>query len=461
MPPIDSSDDDVFSGSSSKMLHAKTLSPRRSPSRQSILPRRSTTSLRGPSSLAQAMDEDAANGSGRHSLAHELAVALMPEPSAGSKLLAEEFGIEYDEGAEGIDEQPEEEASAVDNGSTLADQIGRQPVDVQEEHVPLTLSVDIPSEIDPSFGSPVATRQRRPKPEQDAMDILAQDLEKTEKFLSHLRHIDVDATSASHAQPPLEKIASDMIRRINETARDREEQVRELLEYERQFRKIAGEVNGNDILGQLDELEDLEGDLLDPPSSMEAPKPAEKTLGTVVEESQSYNNDWETDPDRNHLGDEDDEDDDPDILAIKDTFPQPPPIVGPPTPGKTIPQLTHLRTFTASLVTSLTAISEHAQVNGAATADAGRKIRALKNKLGDWRTEWDSAEQSRIKIERWEAGIQDADDNSVPGTPTTATRSPGARRRLDGRKVVQEYLHGFEQVLLEASQKTQAIMAAS
>lgn len=36
-------------------------------------------------------------GSRQHSLAHELAYALMPEPSAGSKLLAEELGIEYDE----------------------------------------------------------------------------------------------------------------------------------------------------------------------------------------------------------------------------------------------------------------------------------------------------------------------------------------------------------------------------
>ena len=32
------------------------------------------------------MDEDAPNG--MHSLAHELAIALMPEPSAGQKMLA-------------------------------------------------------------------------------------------------------------------------------------------------------------------------------------------------------------------------------------------------------------------------------------------------------------------------------------------------------------------------------------
>ena len=46
--------------------------------------------------------------SGKHSLAHELAAALMPEPSMGSRSLAEEFGIEYDEGAEGIDESTQD-----------------------------------------------------------------------------------------------------------------------------------------------------------------------------------------------------------------------------------------------------------------------------------------------------------------------------------------------------------------
>lgn len=405
------------------------------------------------------MDESAANGNGRHSLAHELAVALMPEPSTGSKLLAEEFGIEYDEGAEGIDEEPEGAEPAVDGSTEPADQLGSEPLEPPRAVTPPALSVDIPSEIDPSFGSPVSTRRRRPKPEQDAMDVLAHDLEKTEKFLSHLRGIDSDM-SASHTLPPLEKFASDIIRRINETARDREGQVRALLEYDREFRKIAGEVNGNDVLGQLDEWEPLDDDLFDKPFSTEAPKPTEKALRAVVEESQSsYNNDWETDPDRNHLGDEDEDDDaDPQTPAVKDTFPPPPLVVGPPTPAKAIAQLTHLRTFTASLVSSLTTISEHTQINSAATAETGRKIRALKNKIGGWRTEWDSAEQSRLRIERWEAGIQDG-ENSVPGTPTT--RSPGARRRLDGRKVVQEQLHGFEQALLEASLKTQAIMAAS
>ncbi len=53
-------------------------------------------------------------------------------------------------------------------------------------------------------------------------------------------------------------------------------------------------------------------------------------------------------------------------------------------------------------------------MNGAATTEAGRKIRALKNKMGGWRTEWDSAERSRLKIERWEAGLAEGEDTEAP-----------------------------------------------
>jgi hypothetical protein len=81
-------------------------------------------------------------------------------------------------------------------------------------------------------------------------------------------------------------------------------------------------------------------------------------------------------------------------------------------------------------------------VNGAATTEAGRKLRALKNRLGGWLTDLDSAERSRLRIERWEA------DGDVEGA-----------RRVDGRDVVAEHLREFERVLFEANAKAQAIMA--
>ncbi|KAJ7899338.1 hypothetical protein B0H13DRAFT_1572861, partial [Mycena leptocephala] len=101
-------------------------------------------------------------------------------------------------------------------------------------------------------------------------------------------------------------------------------------------------------------------------------------------------------------------------------------------------QLSDLRTLTTSLIVSLTSVSEHAQVNGAATAEAGRKLRALRNRLGGWRAE-SGADRARAA---------DAD----------AQRGWG--KRIDGRTAVAEHLSAFERALAEAV-KTKAIMVVS
>ena len=429
-------DDDL--ATNSHFLAASSSKPRtKSLSRQSNhhhLPNlRSTTvnSPRTPSNLANVINNDSLNGL-HHSLAHELAVALMPEPSAGSKLLAEEFGIDYD------DATP---------SSFADDEMHAVPASDASFH-------DLPAE-------PEVYSQK--EPEHDAMEVLAQDLHSTDKFLGHLRTLDVDPGSFAAQQPVLEKLASDVIRRMNETVRSREAQVRELLECEREFRKIAGEMGGSDVLGQLDGLEQLE-DLSEPPQALEPTKTEHRQhLDTLEEETistrsltlhhQLQNSDWELDPDIHRLGDEVDGSE----LAtspIKDSFLPAPSIVGPPTPASAIPQLAHLRSCTTSLVSSLSTISEHAQVNRAATTEAGRKIRALKNKIGGWRTDWDSAERSRIKIDRWEAGIGDGEDLELPSSLLRPTS-----KRTDGRRVVEEHLHAFQLALADAALKTQTIMA--
>ncbi|KAJ7227825.1 hypothetical protein B0H12DRAFT_1212958 [Mycena haematopus] len=358
--------------------------------------RRSTASLRALSSSSTLADS---GGGGGFSLAHELAVAMMPEPSAGSKLLAEEFGIEFDEGAEGID------------GPAIH-------IHDAEHEVP-----------------------------QDAMQVLAQDLESTDNFLAHLRRLDADAslppstssasflTSSSSAsstshQPVLERLASDVIRRINDTARDREGQLRELLEYEREFRRIGAEVGGQDVLGRLDELDLPAPDDEPPPpaAAMVAELDAQQEDSPVARPKhlRAFSQDWETDPDFDRLGDHVEGETDPayDHEHEHDdgSPPASPPAAHPsfasslsshppasttskppstPTPAHlAATHLAALRALTTSLAASLTALSEHAQVNAAATADAGRKLRALRNRLGGWRGEWEGAERSRGRIER-------------------------------------------------------------
>lgn len=310
MPSYDTLESgDVFGASSSRFLAPSV--PRKQPSKQNINARRSSASLRG-SSLAQSLEDDTANG--RHSLAHELAVALMPEPSAGSKLLAEEFGIEYDEGAEGIDQNPQHEEEPLQNGHHDSVQ---DAFDVSEGGTSPAFTIDAPVsddpdldiQLDPSFGTPVKPKAPSSRiPDQDPMTVLAQDLEYTEKFLSQLRRLD----SGAAAQSNLEQLASDMIRRINDTARDREGQVRELLECEREFRKISGELGGNDVLGQLDELEDM---IEEPPQTEPQHDARNKTFDIIHEESLSSSQiigggtDWEADLDRDRerMAEEDDE----------------------------------------------------------------------------------------------------------------------------------------------------------
>ncbi|KAF8817466.1 hypothetical protein BYT27DRAFT_6813359 [Phlegmacium glaucopus] len=452
--------------------HFLAPSHRKSLSRQSgIANRRSTSSLRTPSNLANVIEDDSLNGR-HHSLAHELAVALMPEPSAGSKLLAEEFGIEYDDGAEGIDQvqnyNGQHDAAQVVVGDaaalSFADEMQAESASDASFHDLPSEPEDLSQDYDPGFRN-LATRSRnethQKEPEHDPMEVLAQDLHSTDKFLGHLRTLDVDSGSSA-AQPMLEKLASDVIRHMNETVRNRETQVRELLGYEREFRKIAGEVGGSDVLGQLDELEHIE-DLSEPSQVVEPTKTDHRHhLDTLEEETsptrslishQLHASDWELDPDRHRLGDEVDGSE-PATSPIKDSFLPAPSIAGPPTPASAIPQLAHLRSYTTSLVSSLSTISEHAQVNGAATTEAGRRIRALKNKIGGWRTDWDSAERSRIRIERWEAGIGDGEDLESPASLLRPTS-----KRTDGRRIVEEHLHAFELALADAALKTQTIMA--
>lgn len=482
--------DDVYT-SNSHMLAPP--SPYRKPnSRHNLSAGRSSTSLRNPSNLSLETEEESDNGR-HHSLAHELAVALMPEPSAGSKLLAEEFGIEFDEGAEGIDETPSshhselnaEDFSFADPGfsdptfadpevpsfaSELATSAGDDASPYPEHHdTGPRHEYDEYDYDDPSFRSATPSSSRlkeeEKKPEQDAMLILAQDLESTEKFLGHLRTVDSDHGSGTQQHvPALEGLASDIIGTINASIREREGHVRDLLEYDREIKKIAAALGGSDILGQLDELP-YEEDLIDKPQRPDVSRNNSRNLDPVEEEPRSptvryahsrTTSDWDFEAER-RLGDEDDETTtEPATSPIKDAFPPPPSLHVTPTPASVVPQLNHLRSITASLVSSLSTISEQAQVNGAATTEAGRKIRALKNKIGTWRTEWDSAERSRLKIEKWEAGFVERDGGDAQDTtPMTPTRS----KRIDGRKIVEEHLRAFKLAVEEASLKTQAIMA--
>lgn len=387
---------------------------------QSSSPRKSMRASEPLSSLDQTMPN------GAHSLAHELAVALMPEPGSGSRMLAEEFGIEYDEGAEGIDDDDcvrgHEEREVNVQGDSLANEIGNSLADEMggssladelggSRSTDEDADEDAEDSLDGDDDDDLLIPKRR---DQDAMEILAQNLASTDQFLAHLRAVDAlptlssahtsDAASSAHV---LERLASDMIRAINEATKERESQVRELIAYEREFRRLSTEVGGNEVLCELDDIDEGDGES----------EPAPAKLAAVAEEDElesSYAPSLPSSPQK------------PSFAASQ-----------PSSAAAPLPHLVQLRTHTAALLSSLTTISEQAQVNGAATADSGRRIRALKNRFGGLRGEWEGAERSRGRIERWE---QEGAD-------------------LDCRRVAEEHMIAFQQAIDEAGVKTQAIMA--
>lgn len=254
----------------SQMLSPKSQAAKRSSTLQQ---RRSSTVLRQPDFDGDDDDHDtlAPPSSSRISLAHELAAALMPDSHSSSRLLADEFGIEFDEGDEEGAGEDDEEAQRQEmeyQDSHHSNEPGSEyafgePQRVLQPTPAKGSQSRSPAHFADELSPPQNTRRERSPPtfEQDPLVVLSQTLKSTDLFLNQLRRVDVDAPSAStpHHEPRLERAAADMLRNINETTRTREGQVRELLECEREFRKIAGELGGNDLLGDLDALEYVDG----------------------------------------------------------------------------------------------------------------------------------------------------------------------------------------------------------
>jgi hypothetical protein len=463
-------------------LYATSKPPRKSPLTHTIKLRGSNLSLRQPQSLANDFhgdQNDNQQASSRFSLAHELAAALMPDSNSASRSLADEFGIEFDEEAEGIEEEAQQEGEnelPVPSTDPSADLVSPRR---EEEPQSRTIgSPQAPTFVNEVQGNP-APRQPLPPVvfEQDPLVVLAQTVKSTDLFLGHLRRMDADAVPvpAGPHEPSLERLATDVIRHIDEVTRAREGQVRELYECDREFRKISGEPRGNDILGDLEDLDPIEG-LVD--ESMTSPDGIEEEISP--RQPRPLSAVWEDAGDPHSLDRYEDprdtfEEEDlfEDRSPVTDQFlPPPPPKTGPTTPSSTIPHLLHMRTVTRSLVNTLGTISEQSQVNGVAMMEAGRKLRALKHRIEEWREESESAERSRIRVEKWEAGIWDdssepalsaatssREDSPAPGTPGASPTPAGTGKRVNARKIVEEQLKAFELVLEEAANKTKAIMA--
>lgn len=383
----------------------------------------------------------------------------MPDPAGGaSRLLAEEFGIEYDAGAEGIDDDSltrhsNGDANAdgvhgkvLDSGASLADELGEStPGGSLAAELGSVMDDELYGQDDGGTGdqSDVGGASddedddaiRRAALAQDAMEVLAQNLASTDKFLAHLRAIDTTFT--------LENLTTDMISGINDAVHDREGQVRELFSHDRDLKRIATEVGGMDVLGDLDPLEPCLCEDEPERQAQESFKLESVTEEEEIVDGESvYAPSLPSSPKKPFFAPASTSTSSPSFASLSSSKPlnkasqQPQSSIS--TLNATLPSMTHMRSHTASFLASLTIISEQSQVNSAATADAGRKIRSVKNQLAKWKTETEGAERSRLKIEKWEA------------------ESVGRR---DGRVVVDEHMRAFAKAISRAGTKTQAIMA--
>ncbi|KAF8598299.1 hypothetical protein BDV93DRAFT_526826 [Ceratobasidium sp. AG-I] len=429
------------------------------------------------------------------SLAHELAAAVMSEPS-DSRALADELGLEFDA------EEEEEGVEAEDGGHGLGEGLDRDEhelggmMGMDMGNYAVGPEIDTPSrpsrgrgdtlnghghahhldldsdfESSPTKSNPPPSLSFAPStPAVDPIDTLKENVLFIDRFITQLQHIDTDpstpakpSTSSSHhprlssvhvttVEPAVERIASDIIRHIDDARREREEQLRDLVNFEREFRKIDSDPGGADRLGSLEPLEDVT--LVDA-----APQLAyhSRTLDAVTEDD--FEERWESQRDPHDVFDDEEEDkhDDPAYRSPRKNrtraaslLPPPPPYPsGPLTPSSTLPHLAHMRTVSQILATSLSGLSEHVQVNGAAAAEAGRKLRALKNKVGDLQAEWTSAEESMVRIEKSEKDLG-WDKAEGEGLDLSGTR-------VDGRAVVKEISASFFAQLAQVEMKVQAM----
>ena len=134
------------------------------------------------------MDDSASPSSAKHSLAHELAAALLPEPSKSSRSFAEEFGLEFDEGAEGIDGPTPHDSGyegydrreEPDGQMDLGDELGQPPLVLEPDEDPALYDPEAFSahaingaadDFDPSFDSPGPPSSPRKRKHRDDLSV--------------------------------------------------------------------------------------------------------------------------------------------------------------------------------------------------------------------------------------------------------------------------------------------------
>lgn len=435
------------------------------------------------------------HGVERFSLADELASTISPSQKAvDRRRLVEEFGLDLDEDEDDepmlgqnvggsrnqqLDDPFMEEAALRGLGqkasqTTLADQISGQAGSLGAELGAKGMDID-------GMGSPALDDDAQAAEDEAhyeaASAALSESLRTTDLFLNKLRGLSTSdkvessssraASNALEDTSSLERLASDVARQMYDLAREREDQVRELREIERAFARPEPEWQA-----ALAELEDLP----------ERDEEADFTFGlgsgavSASNVGRGHRRDLSeassTDTARLNAVPENDEPEGADehtsiwdsearaLEGFSPTTRNAPlsnsglPGAGPPASAPAPAQLAHLQAVTGSLIHSLGAMHEHAQVHRAAMNDAGRRLRSLRTVLGGWRAEMDGVARSMDWIARWEGTTP----LSADGTPEPGENMWRGKRPDDIKQWTGQQMERFEKVLGDAELRARELL---
>ncbi|KZP01585.1 hypothetical protein CALVIDRAFT_532362 [Calocera viscosa TUFC12733] len=376
------------------------------------------------------------SGSGGMSLAYELAAALAPEPGANAKALAEELGLEFDE----------DEGAIVDPFADQGDET------IQEKTIIAELPVTPPRSIKSSSRTPTVVVNDI----LDPADALNRDAKALDAFILSLKTAEPTQSEDVAYEATVEDWISDLLRRLRTTTRDRDMQVKQFEQISRDLRrKIDPDV-------EIPEIPIVDGWL---DGGMKSLQVNGYNNGTLWSPTGGLGNIPES-PDDIRYNDHDDG-----FFSTSARHSRTTSNAVPSDPiGAALSTLSAIHTSNNDLITLLSSLSDQAQVNGAANADAARQLRLIRNRLTGLRDEWESVERSRLRIQRWESGDWAEDDmedpplsvsnspsvrsTSGPGTPRTPPNRPSAKKLAD------EAMQGYTASMEKASRAAEALRSA-
>ena len=341
-----------------------------------------------PAPVARTQRSSAAPDS-RFSLAFELAAAMEPNRPETSDLL-EQLGIETPDAKMIGSEEATYEASGVSEpGSPPSSWSGLSPSHFHSPRYQPSLA-----SLMTSPGRSLSGSGQSESGVEDDFDIsfesaasaLEASLTSTDLFLSNLRNSTTDSKPASEVtggQPAVESLTSNLVKGLQSATRDREGQIRELCEVERELSSRTD----SEWLSSLAALDHKS--VIDSPSS--SPTTANGLISIYEDDDEAA--EPTTPKATRHMA--------PSLFVNADSTPR---RIQQKQKGFTIAptELASLRKLTTALVETLSAINEHTQVHRAAHGEAGRKLKVLKSALSAWKSELEDTERSQQYIDTFE-----------------------------------------------------------